>query len=112
MNITTRDEGDITIVSVEGNLLGGGTNQLSGELMKCISARKKKILINLAGTSQMDSYSIGVLASTGSELGKVGGVLKFAELQPFIDNIFEMMRMKTIFEVYDTEDEALSSFNG
>ena len=111
MEISTREEGDVTIITVNGNLLGDSSNRLMNELMKCVSNKKRKLLINLSGTSQMDSYSIGVLASTGSELEKIGGTLKFAELQPFIENIFEMMRMKSIFEIYDTESEALESFS-
>ncbi|MBL7033125.1 MAG: STAS domain-containing protein [Candidatus Delongbacteria bacterium] len=110
MEINTRAEGDVTVIRVEGNLIGGNTNQLSGELMKCITEKRVNILVNLAHTAQMDSYSIGVLASTGSELSKLGGVLKFTELQPFIENLFEMMRMTNLFETYDTETDAIRSF--
>ncbi len=110
MVINTREEGEVTVIKVEGNLIGGNTNQLSNELMKCITEKKVNILVNLAETAQMDSYSIGVLASTGNELSKLGGVLKFAELQPFIENLFEMMRMTNLFETFDTEQEALVSF--
>jgi anti-sigma B factor antagonist len=110
MVINSRKEGEVTVIRVDGNLIGGNTNQLSNELMKCITDKRVNILVNLADTAQMDSYSIGVLASTGNELTKLGGMLKFTELQPFIEDLFEMMRMNNLFETYETEAEGINSF--
>ena len=110
MVINSRNEGEVTVIRIDGNLIGGNTNQLSNELMKCITEKRVNILVNLADTAQMDSYSIGVLASTGIELSKLGGMLKFTELQPFIEDLFEMMRMNNLFETYETEAEGIRSF--
>lgn len=111
MEYNLRKFDDVTVFDIEGNLVGSNNNILSSELKRLIDNKEVKIVLNMKNVSQLDSYALGILASTGSELQQNGGDMKFCELQPFVSTLFKMMRMDDIFEIYDELDLAVQSFS-
>ena len=103
-------ENDIIVLGIEENLIGSNSNDLNDKLEFYIDTDELNIVINMKSVSQIDSYALGVLATSGNTIKENGGNLKFCELQPFVQTIFNMMRMNDIFEIYDSIDEAVSSF--
>ncbi len=100
----------IVILHVEGNLIGANNNILNDTLTKLIDKEEVNILINMNSVLQIDSYALGVLTASGNTIKEKDGLLKFAELQTFVQTLFNMMRMNDIFEIFDTVDEAVKSF--
>ncbi|MBN1971805.1 MAG: STAS domain-containing protein [Candidatus Delongbacteria bacterium] len=109
MEFNIKKEDGIVTVNINGNLVGNNNNELNSELQKLIEEDSIKIILNLKNVAQLDSYALGVLASSGSEIQNKGGDLKFAELQPFVSTLFKMMRMNDLFDIYETYEEALSA---
>ena len=110
MEIVSTCNNGITTLEIKGNLVGSSNNLLNEELLKLTEQENIRLIINLSHVAQLDSYALGILASTGSEIQHKGGDLKFVELQPFVATLFNMMRMNDIFDIYATYDEAVSSF--
>ena len=106
-----KQENNVTILTAEENLIGNNNTVLNDELNTLIENGDLNIVLNLSSVSQIDSYALGVLSSNGNIIKGKGGALKFAELQTFVQTLFNMMRMNDIFEIYDTIDEAVDSFN-
>jgi len=110
MEIHSQENNGIITLEIKGNLIGSSNNLLNDELLKLIDRDNVKLIINLKQVAQLDSYALGILASSGSEIQQKGGDLKFAELQPFVATLFNMMRMNDIFDLFETYEEALQSF--
>lgn len=111
MEINSVENNGIITLEIKGNLIGSSNNLLNNELLKLAGLDNIKLIINLKNVAQLDSYALGILASSGSEIQNKGGDLKFVELQPFVATLFNMMRMNDIFSIYETYEEAVGSFN-
>ena len=72
---------------------------------------KNKILLNLAGVGYIDSSGIGELVSSFTAVKKEGGTLKLLKLTQKIQDLLAITKLLTVFDVYDDEGEALSSYN-
>ena len=110
MEILTHESNGIITLEIKGNLIGSSNNLLNDELLKLTEKENVRLIINLKQVAQLDSYALGILASSGSEIQQKGGDLKFAELQPIVATLFSMMRMNDIFDLHETYEEALQAF--
>jgi anti-sigma B factor antagonist len=71
---------------------------------------KKRILLNLAGVGYIDSSGIGELVSSYTAIGKDGGQLKLLNLTQKLQDLLTITKLLTVFDVYESEAEALNSF--
>ena len=106
-----RTVGDITVLTPKGMLLGGKeTDELQGKIKELAEAGNKKLLINLGQTTFMNSVSLGVLIAGHSNYAKRAARMKLCAVDKKIQNIFVVTKLSLVFDVYDSDDEALKSF--
>lgn len=74
---------------------------------KLIAQDKKSVLINLEKINHIDSSGIGALITSMKDLEKIGGSLKICGLDKPVKKIFDMTQAVTLFEIFDSEAEAL-----
>lgn len=111
ITITERQAGDVTIVDLEGKVtIGEGSVALRNKIRELLGDGKNKILLNLAGVGYIDSSGIGELVSSFTAVSKEGGTLKLLNLTQKIQDLLAITKLLTVFDVYDSEDEALASF--
>ena len=111
MSLDVRTSGDVTILAPKGMLLGGKeTDELSAKIRELSEAGNKKLLINLGQTTFMNSVSLGVLIAGHTNYAKRGAQLKLCSVDKKIQNIFVVTKLSLVFDVYDSEEEALKSF--
>ena len=111
LNIRERQAGDVTILDLEGKItIGEGSVSLRTAIRRLIEEGKKKILLNLAGVSYVDSSGIGELVSSYTTINREGGQLKLLKLTQKIKDLLTITKLLTVFDVYDDEAEALNSF--
>lgn len=112
LNISERQAGDITILDMEGKItIGEGSVALRTTIRRLISEGKTKILLNLGGVGYIDSSGIGELVSSFTAVNKENGSLKLLNLTQKIQDLLAITKLLTVFEVFDNEGDALSSFN-
>ena len=112
LNITERQAGDITILDLGGKVtLGESCAALRATVRRLLSEGKKKILLNLAQVGVIDSSGIGELVSGFAAVAREGGTLKLLNLTEKIKDVLAITKLLTVFDVYDNENEALSSFS-
>lgn len=110
-NITERRNDLITILDLRGKIrLGEGSAELSEALRRLTETGEKKILLNLADVSHIDSSGLGELVSGYTTLHKTGGEIKLFHLSETIEALMETTKLLTIFDIYDNESEAVQSF--
>ena len=111
LNIRERQAGDVTILDLEGRItIGDGNVSLRNAIRRLIQEGKKKILLNLAGVSYVDSSGIGELVSSYTTIGREKGQLKLLNLTQKIQDLLAITKLLTVFDVYEDEATALNSF--
>ena len=112
LNITERQAGDITILDMSGKVtIGEGSVALRTTIRRLLGEGKKKILLNLGQVGYVDSSGIGELVSSFTAVNKEGGTLKLLNLTQKIQDLLAITKLLTVFDVYDSESEGLSSYN-
>jgi anti-sigma B factor antagonist len=111
LNITERQAGDITILDMNGKVtIGEGSVALRTAIRRLLGEGKKKILLNLGSVGYVDSSGIGELVSSFTAVNKENGSLKLLNLTQKIQDLLAITKLLTVFDVFDSEADALSSY--
>lgn len=111
LEIKERQAGDVTVLDMDGKVtIGEGSVALRTAIRRLLEEGKKKILLNLAGVGYIDSSGIGELVSSYTAIGKDGGQLKLLKLTQKLQDLLAITKLLTVFDVYDSEAEALNSY--
>jgi anti-sigma B factor antagonist len=111
INISERQAGDVTILDLDGKVtIGEGSVALRNAIRRLLGEGKGKILLNLGGVGYIDSSGIGELVSSFTAVNKEGGTLKLLNLTQKIQDLLAITKLLTVFDVFENEGEALSSF--
>ncbi len=111
LNITERQGGDVTVLDLAGRItLGEGSVALRTTIRRLLDEGKNKILLNMGGVGYIDSSGIGELVSSFTAINKAGGQLKMLSLQKKLQDLLAITKLLTVFDVYDSESEALGSY--
>jgi anti-sigma B factor antagonist len=112
MKIETRTIGDVRILDCSGKItLGEGTMTVRNTVRDILKNNGKKIILNLAEVNYIDSSGIGELVSTYSTVANSGGQLKLLNLTKKIQELLAITKLLTVFQVFDSEQAALTSFS-
>jgi anti-sigma B factor antagonist len=111
MVIEERIVGDVTILDLKGKMtLGEGDELLKDKINSLIHQSQKKLLLNLEGVPYIDSAGLGEIVRTYTTVSRQGGNLKLVNLTKRITDLLSITKLLTVFETFDTESEALKSF--
>jgi anti-sigma B factor antagonist len=107
-----RTIGDIRILDFSGKItLGEGTMTVRNTVLDVLKDGGKKIILNLADVNYIDSSGIGELVRTYITVSSGGGQLKLLSLTKKIQELLQITKLLTVFQVYDSESAALASFS-
>jgi len=102
----------VTIMDVSGRItLGEGCTQLRELIREQLSKGNKNVLLNLGDVSYIDSSGIGELVSSYTAVSNQGGSLKLLNLTKKVQDLLQITKLYTIFDVHDDEAKAISSFS-
>ena len=111
MQITHRDHQGTTILYPEGKItLGDGDQELGEAVRTTLERGSRKIVLNLSKVSYLDSSGVGELVGCYTSIKNKGGELRICGLNTRIFGLIKMTSLHSVFEVKDTEDEALAGF--
>jgi anti-sigma B factor antagonist len=111
--IGERRAGDVTVLDLKGRVrVGGGTVALHRSIRTLIQEEKLLVLLNLSGVTYIDSSGLGELMASHVTLLRKGGEIKLLQLTESLRELMNITRLIDVFDVYDSEAEALTSFAG
>jgi anti-sigma B factor antagonist len=111
MKINRQESGGTTIIQPKGKItIGEGDVLLRDEITKLLGEEKKKLVLDLGEVSYMDSAGVGELVSVYTSVKNRGGELKLANLTKKIKDLLSITQLMTIFDTYESTEEAISSF--
>lgn len=111
MRIKTSEKYSAVIVELKGNVIGGPeTEEFSKLLHSYLDEGKKNIVVDLSNVKFMNSSGLGMLISGFTTMKNGGGSLKLAGATEKINSLLVITKLITIFENFDSIDEAVKSF--
>jgi anti-sigma B factor antagonist len=111
MEIAERTVNDVTILDLKGKMtLGEGDELLKDKINSLLSQGRKRLLLNLEGVPYIDSAGLGEVVRTYTTVSRQGGSLKLLNLTKRIEDLLSITKLLTVFETYESESEAVSSY--
>ncbi len=112
MTLDERNAGDVTIVSVSGDItLGSGTEvRIKDKIRSLLQQGRTKIVLDLGGVSYVDSAGLGQLVQSHVTVARSGGVLKLVGVTKRLNDLLVVTRLVTVFDCFDDEAAAVGSF--
>ena len=111
IRMTDSEVDGVSVVRLDGRIvLGEESNSLREKLKSMLAEGKKKIVLNMASVKYIDSAGLGTLVA-GHVSAKTQGVsVRLCQLGQKFHEVLQMTKLLTVFDVYDTEAAAVSSF--
>jgi anti-sigma B factor antagonist len=111
MQIEERSVGDVVVLDLKGKItLGEGDELLKDKVNSLVNQGHKKIVLNLADVPYIDSAGLGEVVRTYTTVSRQGGSLKLLNLTKRITDLLSITKLLTVFETFDSENEAVRSF--
>lgn len=111
LNISNKQVGDISVVVLKGRIvLGEGSSALRQRVKELVGDGKKKIVLNMANVTYVDSAGLGALVEAHVSAKKQGASLLLSDLGIKFHEVMQITRLVTVFSVFATETEAIRSF--
>jgi len=112
MQIDERAVGDVIVLDLRGKItLGEGDELLKDKVNSLVNQGHKKIVLNLADVPYIDSAGLGEVVRTYTTVSRQGGSLKLLNLTKRITDLLSITKLLTVFETFDSENEAVRSFS-
>ena len=117
IGIKERRVGSVTILKADGEIriglrFGGSSVSLPSAVDSLLEQGQRHILLNLAGVGSIDARGLGELVSSYMVVTRSGGQFKLLNLTPMLRELMMTTKLQTVFEVYETESQAVASFAG
>ena len=111
LKIEKRQVGDVTILDMSGKMrIGESGAVFCNAIRGLVEEGRKKILLNLQAVTHIDSTGLGELIASYNTLDKKGGRVKLLHLTQRVRELMILTKLLTIFDIYESEPEALDSF--
>jgi anti-anti-sigma factor len=112
LQISIRESGDVIILDLRGRstIDGGESEVLSRSLKKLVANGVRKLVLNLANLSQVDSSGVSIIVGTAVSLRAKGGDLKLLCACGRVLEVFRVLHLLEIIPSYEDETQAIASF--
>jgi len=112
MHIEERSVEGVIVLDVKGKItLADGDQLLKDKINSLVNQGHTKILLNLAAVPYIDSAGLGEIVRTYTTVSRQGGSLKLVNLTKRINDLLSITKLLTVFETFDSENEAVRSFS-
>ncbi len=112
MQVKETMHGDVAVVSLKGKLMGGPeTVAIHEKVKELVGNDVTKLVIDLGKVKWMNSSGLGALMGSLTTTRNASGELKLANVTEKVQSLFMITKLVTIFDTFDSVDEALKSFS-
>ena len=112
MQIEERSVGTVKVLDLSGPItFQQGDTLLKDKVHSLVHQGQTQILVNMAGVPYMDSAGLGQLVAQYTTVARAGGSLKLVNLTTRIHDLLTITKLVTVFEVFETEKDAVTHFH-
>lgn len=98
------------VLTVAGKIDAKTMGEFEGGIRALMDAGHLNLVLDFAEVPFISSAGLGILMSVIEEIREPGGDLVLARVQPEVYRIFDLLEFTTLFQFYDSLDEAIASF--
>ncbi len=111
MEINEQAFDDVIVLNLVGDLMGGPEAvQLNEKINRLLDDKKLRVVIDMGNVERINSSGLGILIKVFTTFKTNGGTLKLARVSEKIDKLFQITKLNSIFESYDSVEAAVNSF--
>ena len=111
VKMTNSEVDGVSVVALDGRIvLGEESNSLREKLKSLTDDGKKKIVLNMANIEYIDSAGVGTLVAAHISAKTQGASVRICHLGRKFHEVQQIAKLLTVFDEYDTEVAAVSSF--
>ena len=111
IKIEERVIGHVTVLDIVGRLtIDEAAGHLKDKINSLIAQQRTHIIANLGKVPYIDSGGLGELVASYGSIAKANGAMKLLNVNSRNHNLLSITRLLTLFESFDSEAEAVQSF--
>jgi anti-sigma B factor antagonist len=110
LKVATRTKDGILVVDCVGRIVFGEESALLRETIKKSVSENNRIVLNLGEVNYIDSGGLGTLVALRTTALNAGGTIKLTNLTKRVGDLLQVTKLLTVFDVYNSEAEAIESF--
>lgn len=111
LKMTNRELSGVQVVALDGRIvLGEESNALREKIKGMIAEGKKKVVLNMSNITFIDSAGLGTLVALHTSAKSQGASLRLCHLGSKFQEVLQITKLLTIFDVHGTEAAAVASF--
>ena len=112
MEIEERTLENVVVLDLKGKLtIGEGDELLKEKINNVLQQGHKNLLLNLEDVPYVDSAGLGEIVRTYTTVSRQGGTLKLVHLTKRITDLLAITKLLTVFDTFESEADAVSSFS-
>ena len=109
LKIEKRQVDGLTVVSCQGRIMFGDEANALRDFLKQVLTESPRMVLNLSGVTYIDSGGLGTLVGVYSSARGAGADIKLTGLGQRLRDVLQITKLATVFEVFDSEQEALTA---
>ena len=111
MKVTSHFDPNVAVVEPKGSLVGGDMlDDLKTTMQGLLDQGQRSVILDLSGVDLVNSTGLGSLIGLNAAFQEAGGHVKLAGLDKKIKNIFVLTRLSEVFDIAETQQDALIDF--
>ena len=115
MNLQYRIEkaaNNVSIIHLSGKIIHkDDIEQIDLEISNLIETKKLNIILSLTELDYMNSAGLSFVVSYFTKIRNAGGEMVLCDLSKKVNELIIITKLHTIFNIFDTLEEAIQSFN-
>lgn len=108
MEISTTEKNNAVILSIKGRMDAVTSPQFDKAFTDLISKGNRSFLLNMGGLEYISSAGLRSILAAAKQLKEKQGTILFAGLHGPVEEVFKISGFHSIFQVYDSEEDALA----
>lgn len=110
MEISEKNVGNVNVIFLSGRLDAYAANDVERKLNSLIAAEQVHLVVDLERLQYISSSGLRVLLAAIKKVKKEQGDIRLACLQPYVREVFDIAGFTQLFQIFDKEEDAVSSF--
>ena len=110
LTLATRTNDGILVLDCRGRIVFGEESTLLRGTVKRAISENNRIVLNLGEVDYIDSGGLSTLVALRATAQNAGGAIKLTSLTKRVSDLLQTSRLLTVFDVYNSESEAVESF--
>jgi len=111
MKFKAKEVKDVTVIELDGNVMGGPDASALNEFLHTLIAEEKHhVVVDLKAVSFINSSGLGMLIGGLTTMRHAGGEMKLARASKKVENLLEMTKLLKVFDLHKNVNDAVASF--